>query len=215
MSQDSSTATWNEYKRLLREQEKADLMQSPADEFIRSLPWSADATEEEKALVAGNIRCFWAWLCVSGQGKSLTSAVRESTFESPADVDARTALAETAEAVSPSSSTRAPLTLFSEALDVLRELVGLIKAHREGEYEFDSFTTQPAEALLRRFAPVTEAEVMPVSLGKCANEGKCECDYPQCQYPGSPCCIASAIAASKDVLPEERMYPTDRRGADK
>lgn len=27
----------------------------------------------------------------------------------------------------------------------------------------------------------------PMKLGRCANDGKCECDYPQCQYPGSPC----------------------------
>lgn len=69
-----------------------------------------------------------------------------------------------------SSATSDTLTPFGEAMDVLRELVGLIKAHMEGEYEFDSFTTQPAEALLRRFAPVTEAEVTPISLPSAARE---------------------------------------------
>jgi len=31
------------------------------EEFIRHLPWSDDATENEKTIAAGNIRNFWQW----------------------------------------------------------------------------------------------------------------------------------------------------------
>jgi len=38
-----------------------------------------------------------------------------------------------------------------------------------------------------------------LKVGKCANEGKCECDLPQCLYPGSPCV---AVGSSTDDRPK-------------
>lgn len=38
------------------------VLENPIEKYIRSLPWSKDATETEKALVAGNIRAFYDYL---------------------------------------------------------------------------------------------------------------------------------------------------------
>jgi hypothetical protein len=40
----------------------AFLSERMAEDYIRSLTWTPDATEDEKALVAGNIRTFARWL---------------------------------------------------------------------------------------------------------------------------------------------------------
>lgn len=40
-----------------------------------------------------------------------------------------------------------------------------------------------------------EALALSAGEGRCANDGKCECDFPQCQYPGSPCVAQSATEA--------------------
>lgn len=39
-----------------------DPIDNTADDYIRSLAWSAAAKDYEKTLVAGNIRGFYAWL---------------------------------------------------------------------------------------------------------------------------------------------------------
>jgi hypothetical protein len=40
----------------------AFLSERMAEDYIRTLPWTPSATEDEKALVAGNIRTFARWL---------------------------------------------------------------------------------------------------------------------------------------------------------
>jgi len=51
-------------------------------------------------------------------------------------------IAEAAPSASPNSA--------MDAIAVLRELVDLVQAHIDGEYEFDSFTLQPAQAVLQQ-----------------------------------------------------------------
>jgi hypothetical protein len=54
--------------------------------YLSTLPWSEHATEDEKALVAGNLRTFWMWLHVNSRGRiaSALSAVASTITEAEA-----------------------------------------------------------------------------------------------------------------------------------
>ncbi len=54
--------------------------------------------------------------------------------------------------------------------------------------------------------PVSE---MALKVGKCANEGKCECDLPQCLYPGSPC-VAVPSASLEPMFDQELLAEMNR-----
>lgn len=44
------------------EREKLGINDDSVEEYIRNLPWSAEASVSEQVLVAGNIRTFWHWV---------------------------------------------------------------------------------------------------------------------------------------------------------
>jgi hypothetical protein len=43
-------------------------LQAPVEEWLRGLSWGSMTPEDTRTLVAGNVRAFYAWLCVNGLG---------------------------------------------------------------------------------------------------------------------------------------------------
>lgn len=56
----------------------------------------------------------------------------------------------------------------------------------------------------------TRSATESLKVGRCANEGVCECDLPACLYPGSPCVAKSSAPSSTETIQLDRDFWRDQ-----